>query len=71
MSTNKKTYKANIVTVIIYSILAIVHDIWLAFNLIQGYSTTSSHFVIFTIATLMWNISAIVWIYRYIKSQKQ
>ena len=72
--SNKKEYKANKVGCVIYSISAIVHDIllffYLSYFLKQGY-TISSHFVLFSITTVIWNISAIVWIYRYIKSKKR
>ena len=71
---NKKEYKVDKVGCVIYSISAIVHDILLCFYLSyflkQGY-TIPSHFVLFSITTVIWNISAIVWIYRYMKSKKQ
>ncbi len=71
---NKKEYKVDKVGCVIYSISAIVHDILLFFYFIyylkQGY-TISSHFVLFSITTVVWNITAIVWIYRYMKSKKQ
>ena len=72
--SNKKEYKADKVRCVIYSFIAIVHDILLIFYLYlflkQGY-TISSHFVLLSINTVLWNINAIGWIYRYIKSKKQ
>ena len=61
--------KASIFAVVSTSICAIIWNILLFVELYYGYSNNVS-FVLHIVCAIVWDICAIVWITRYLKSKK-
>jgi len=61
--------KASIFAVVSTSICAIIWNILLFVDLYYGYSNNVS-FVLHIVCSIVWDICAIVWIMRYLKSKK-
>jgi len=61
--------KVNLAVVIINCICAVVWNINLFVDLTYGY-TNSVSFALHIICAIVWDICAIVWILRYLKSKK-
>ena len=61
--------KASIFAVVSTSICAIILNILLFVDLYYGYSNNVS-FVLHIVCAIVWDICAIVWITRYLKSKK-
>lgn len=61
--------KASIFAVVSTSICAIIWNILLFVDLYYGYSNNVS-FVLHIVCAIVWDICAIVWITRYLKSKK-
>lgn len=66
----EKKEKTTIFAVISTSICAIIWNILLFTDLYYGYSDKVS-FILHIVCAVAWDISAIVWILRYIKSKKR
>ena len=65
----ERKYKASIFAVVCTSICAIIWNILLFVDLYYGYSNNVS-FVLHIVCAIVWDICAIVWITRYLKSKK-
>lgn len=65
----EKKDKASIFAVVSTSICAIIWNILLFVDLYYGYSNNVS-FVLHIVCAIVWDICAIVWITRYLKSKK-
>ena len=61
--------KASIFAVVSTSICAIIWNILLFVDLYYGYSNNFS-FILHIVCAIVWDICAIVWIMRYLKSKK-
>ena len=65
----EKKDKVSIFAVVSTSICAIIWNILLFVDLYYGYSNNVS-FVLHIVCAIVWDICAIVWIMRYLKSKK-
>lgn len=65
----EKKDTASIFAVVSTSICAIVWNILLFVDLYYGYSNNIS-FVLHIVCAIVWDICAIVWLMRYLKSKK-
>lgn len=65
----EKKDKVSIFAVVSTSICAIIWNILLFVDLYYGYSNNVS-FVLHIVCAIVWDICAIVWITRYLKSKK-